>query len=203
MANEKGRQRQRGRAGSAPYLHVEEGGAVAGPLLHQRHVLDHGLLLGHRLQLPPLVQQAGAGRGDLLSHPGLQHVLLLQPLPADGAAAETAPERALQEAGALPLPTPLGPRRGERPRGLADAGPKPTHGVHLAHLRHRGLRAEVPEQVLEAQGAQELEGLLGRGVLAPDDGLVRLKGEGAEGSLFEGGHIVLFFPPSKVSLHQS
>lgn len=156
------------------HLHVEQRGAVARPLLGHRHVLDHGRVLAHALQLPPLVRHAGPHRRRLLPQPRLQAVLLLQLLPTQRAAPEAPPQRSLQEARALPL---RGPRAGagsEGPGRVLHAGPQPRHGEHQGHVGVTGLGAVVALQVLKPQGSQELEGLLGARVPTPDHGFMGL-----------------------------
>lgn len=157
------------------HLHIEERRAVPRPLLDQGHVLAHGLLLAHPLKLLPLVDDAGPSGGDLLLDPHVQHLLFLGLLPDDGARPEAPPQRPLQEAGP-PLLQPLA--RGEAFGGLADAGPQPVQGVDLLEGREGGVQRVVPLQVLEPQGGEDLEVLLGGRVVAVDNGFVGLAGGG-------------------------
>lgn len=162
------------------HLNVEQCGSVSLPLLHQTHVLDHGLLLVHALQFLPLVHHAGLHRRRLFSHPRLQAVLLLQLLPTHGAAPEAPPQSSLQEAGALSLgrPRPLSHRTGSRGEGFGwvlNPGPQARHGEHLRHLREADLGVVVSQEVLEPEGSQELQSLLWGRILSTDDRLMSLK----------------------------
>lgn len=159
---------------SVTYLNVEQCGSVSLPLLYHRHVFDHGLFLVHPLQFLPLVHHTGSDCSCLLSHPGLQAVLLLQLLPTQWATPETPPQCSLQEAGAFSFRCPwaLGHRTSAWSECLGRVlhpGPQACHGEHLRHFREAGLGTVITQEVLKSQCSQELKCLLRGWILTIND----------------------------------